>query len=183
MNNQQTADQQQAAAPAQLGNYRHQEADKWVPFEADKADQKNQVTTLLQSTVVELLELYHSTKQSHWNLRGPLYFSLHENLDEYATIQLEFTDRIAERALHIGSPIDGRTAIVAQTANLGDFPAGYLADRQVLALMTERIYTVGVRTRQRIEQLSQVDETTSNLLQELSYALDKQVWQLRVHMQ
>ncbi|CCH03496.1 DNA protection during starvation protein 2 (plasmid) [Fibrella aestuarina BUZ 2] len=181
MENNQTALAQQA--PAQLGNYRNEQADQWVPFEADKAEKKGMVTGLLQATVAELLELYHSTKQSHWNLRGPLYFPLHENLDEYATIQLNFTDRVAERALHIGSPIDGRTGVVAKTANLGDFPAGYLADRQVLALMTERIYAVATRIRQRIDQLSQVDETTSNLLQELSYALDKQVWQLRVHMQ
>ncbi|MBO0939298.1 DNA starvation/stationary phase protection protein [Fibrella sp. HMF5335] len=181
MENQQKTLAQQA--PAQLGNYRNEKADKWVPFEADKAERKEMVTGLLQATVVELLELYHSTKQSHWNLRGPLYFPLHENLDEYATIQLEFTDRIAERALHIGAPIDGRTGVIAQTANLGEFPAGYLADHHVLELMTERIYKVATRVRQRIEQLSQVDETTSNLLQELSYALDKQVWQLRVHMQ
>lgn len=49
--------------------------------------------------------------------------------------------------------------------------------------MTQRITTVGQRVRQRIEHLSQVDEVTSNKLQDLSYELDKQVWQFRVHMQ
>jgi starvation-inducible DNA-binding protein len=167
----------------EAGNYRNTEADKWVPFEADKADHKQMVVDLMQATVVELLELYHATKQAHWNLRGPLYFPLHERFDDYATIHLDFTDRVAERALQIGSPIDGRTATVNQTAYLGTFPEGYLTCWQALALVTERIYTVAVRVRKRIDQLSQIDETTGNLLQELSYALDKQVWQLRVHMQ
>ena len=85
--------------------------------------------------------------------------------------------------LQVGNPIDGRVPVVAATANLGDFPGGYLSDKQVLILMTERINTVAKRVRQRIETMSKVDETTSNQLQELSYALDKQVWQFRVMMQ
>jgi hypothetical protein len=40
------------------------------------------VTDDLQATLVELLELYHESKQCHWNLRGPLYLPLHEQLQE-----------------------------------------------------------------------------------------------------
>jgi len=49
--------------------------------------------------------------------------------------------------------------------------------------MTERITTVAKRVRQRIERMSKVDEVTSNKLQDLSYELDKHVWQFRVQMQ
>lgn len=161
-------------------DYRNPAADAQIPVEADK---RKPVTDDLQATVVELLELFHDSKQSHWNLRGPLYLQLHEKLQENADEYRKYGDILAERVLQVGSPIDGRTGVVAATANLGDFPGGYLSDKQVLIIMTERITTVAKRVRQRIDHLSKVDEVTSNQLQELSYALDKQVWQFRVQMQ
>jgi starvation-inducible DNA-binding protein len=50
-------------------------------------------------------------------------------------------------------------------------------------LMSENLYTVAVRIRTRISKVGKLDEVSSNLLQDLSYKLDKQVWQLRVHQQ
>ncbi|RZJ58605.1 MAG: DNA starvation/stationary phase protection protein [Hymenobacter sp.] len=161
-------------------DYRNPAADPLIPVEADK---RKPVTDDLQATVAELLELFHDSKQSHWNLRGPLYLPLHEKLQENADEYRKYADILAERVLQVGNPIDGRTSVVAATANLGEFPGGYLSDKQVLIIMTERITTVAKRVRQRIDHLSKVDEVTSNQLQELSYVLDKHVWQFRVHMQ
>jgi starvation-inducible DNA-binding protein len=168
------------ADPSGRLDYRNPAADQLIPVEADK---RKPVTDDLQATVVELLELFHDSKQSHWNLRGPLYLPLHEKLQENADEYRKYADILAERVLQVGNPIDGRTSVVAATANLGEFPGGYLTDKQVLILMTERITTVAKRVRQRIDHLSKIDEVTSNQLQELSYELDKHVWQFRVHMQ
>lgn len=168
------------ADPSGKLDYRNPAADPLIPVEADK---RKLITDDLQATVVELLELFHDSKQSHWNLRGPLYLPLHEKLQENADDYRKYADLLAERILQVGSPVDGRTGVVASTANLGEFPGGYLSDKQMLILMTERITTVAKRVRQRIEHLSKVDEVTSNKLQDLSYELDKHVWQFRVHMQ
>ena len=166
---------------SQLGNYRNERADQWVPLEPEK---RQVINADLQATVVELLELFHDAKQSHWNLRGPLYFPLHENLQEYADTYRKFADLLAERQLQIGIPTDGRTTTIVETANLPKFPAGFLSDRQVLDIMTERIFTVARRVRSRVESTGKNgDEVTSNKFQDLSYELDKQVWQFRVHMQ
>ena len=176
-NNQPTA----SPSGSQLGNYRNERADDLIPLEASK---RQAITTDLQATVVELLELFHDAKQSHWNVRGPLYFPLHENLQAYADTYRNFADILAERVLQIGNPVDGRTETITQTANLPKFPGGYLSDRQVLDIMTERIYTVAKRVRQRIDSTGKNgDEVTSNKLQDLSYELDKQIWQFRVHQQ
>lgn len=167
--------------PAQTGlNYRNPAADERIPMEAASRDA---VAREMQATVAELLELYHDAKQSHWNLRGPLYYQLHEALQEYAGTYLKYTDVMAERALQVGRPIDGRTSVVAATADLGGYPGGYLEDRQVLDLLSSRVDIVAKRVRERITRVGKIDETTSNLLQELSHALDKQAWQLRVTQQ
>lgn len=160
--------------------YRNEKADERIPLEKEK---RASIAADLQATTVELIELHHQAKQCHWNLTGPLYLPLHELLDEYDKIYLDYTDLVAERLLHLGIPADGRTEVVAKTANIGSVPAGVLTDKQVLDLMSAHLYTVAVRVRQRIEKLGRSDEVSSNLLQELSYQLDKQVWQLRVHQQ
>ncbi|WP_240699484.1 Dps family protein [Spirosoma sordidisoli] len=170
-----------APSGSQLGNYRNERADAWIPLEQEK---RQAINADLQATVVELLELFHDAKQSHWNLRGPLYFPLHENLQEYADTYRKFADLLAERQLQIGIPTDGRTSTIVETANLPKFPGGFLSDRQVLDIMTERIFTIAKRVRSRVESTAKNgDEVTSNKFQDLSYELDKQVWQFRVHMQ
>ena len=115
---------------------------------------------------------------------GPLYFPLHEKLQEYANTYRKYADLLAERQLQIGIPTDGRTETIVQTANLPKLPAGFLSDRQVLEIMTERIFTIAKQVRSRVESTAKNgDEVTSNKFQALSYELDKQVWQFRVHMQ
>ena len=161
-------------------DYRNPAADDLVPLSAEK---RQPVADDLEATVVELLELYHDTKQSHWNLRGPLYLSIHEQLQDNATLYLKYADILAERSLQVGRPIDGRTSVVAATANLGGYPGGYLSDKQVLILLDERINTVAKRVRERISHLDNIDAVTSNQLQDLSYQLDKHVWKFRVMMQ
>lgn len=166
---------------SELGNYRNPQADQWIPMEESK---RQAINADLQATVVELLELFHDAKQSHWNLRGPLYFPLHEALQGYADNFRNYADIFAERQLQIGMSTDGRTETIVQTTNLPKFPGGPLSDRQVLAIMTERMYTIAKRIRARIGSTAKNgDEVTSNKLQDFSYVLDKQIWQFRVHMQ
>ena len=161
-------------------DYRNPAADALIPLAPEK---RQPVADDLEATVVELLELYHDTKQSYWNLRGPLYLSIHEQLQDNADLYRKYADILAERSLQVGRPIDGRTSVVAATANLGGYPGGYLSDKQVLILLTERINTVAKRVRERITHLDNIDAVTSNQLQDLSYELDKHVWKFRVMMQ
>jgi len=161
-------------------NYRNERADTRIALEKDK---QISVGTDLQSMAVKLIELHHVAKQFHWNLKGPFYLPLHELLDDYVATYLTLTALVAERMLQIGINIDGRSETVTKTANLGLTPTGAISNKVVLDLMSEKIFTVALRVRQRITQLAKMDEVSSNLLQDLSYKLDKQVWQLRVHQQ
>lgn len=154
------ANTQNTSFNSQLGNYRNEKADQYIALEAEK---RQVINNDLQATVVELLELFHDAKQSHWNIRGPLYFPLHEVLDSYAGLYLKYSDIFAERQLQIGNPADGRTDIIVQTANLPKFPTGFLSDKQVLEIMKERNFTISKRVRHRIENTGKAgDEVTSN---------------------
>lgn len=161
-------------------DYRNEKADDRVALEKDK---QVAVGNELQLLCVELIELHHVAKQFHWNVRGPLYLPLHELLDNYDELYLDYADLVAERMLQIGMNVDGRAETVVKTANLGLTPSGVISDKLVLDLMSEKVFTVAVRVRQRIAKIVKLDEVSANLLQDLSYKLDKQVWQLRVQQQ
>ena len=165
---------------AQNKDYRNEKADERISLEKDN---RAAVATELQAMTVELIEMHHQAKQCHWNLKGPMYTSIHELLDVYDEVYLDYSDRVAERLLHIGAQVDGTAETTFKTANLGMIPKGAITDKQVLDLMSDHLYIMGVRIRQRITKLGKLDEVSSNLLQDLSYKIDKQVWQLRVQQQ
>ena len=80
----------------------------------------------LQRLVPELVALTLDAKQAHWNVTGPAFLPLHALTDDIAADARDWTDRIAERSLALGFPVDARAAVVAQAAR--DFPAGHLTD-------------------------------------------------------
>ena len=63
---------------------------------------------LLQLTLVELIALSLIGKQLHWNIAGPGFRDLHLHLDELVDEWRELSDVVAERAVAVGFPPDGR---------------------------------------------------------------------------
>ena len=91
-----------AAPPADSSSkfdYRNPATDAPIPVEADK---RKSVTDDLQATVAEPLELFHDSKQSHWNLRGPLHL-LHGKRQENTGDYHKYVDILAERVLQVGN--------------------------------------------------------------------------------
>ena len=63
---------------------------------------------LLQLTLTELIALSLIGKQLHWNIAGPGFRELHLHLDELVDEWRELFDTVAERAVSLGYPPDGR---------------------------------------------------------------------------
>jgi len=84
--------------------------------------------------------------------------------------------------LHLGKSVDGRFSTVARTSSLPDFPAGYVTDIETLQLPIERVTVLQKEVYTGIKALEDTDAPTSNKLQDLAYAVDKNLWQLRIHL-
>ncbi|WP_051882196.1 Dps family protein [Parvularcula oceani] len=132
----------------------------------------------LQDTLYELIALKHMTHQSHWNVTGPLFYSLHDLLGEAYTGLGGYIDQVAERKRALGAPADGRPAAVAQNAALPGFPEGLLADDEVLDLLLTRYETVSERLQQRIGETSD-DPVTQDLLIDVARTIEKDLWMIR----
>jgi starvation-inducible DNA-binding protein len=151
------------------------------PLEGDNERAKS--VRLLQQLTVDLLAIDNIYKEAHWNLSGPLYLQLHEYYDQQASFYHKQADDFAERVLHLGYSVDGRYDTIARTTTIPEFPAGYLTDNESLRLLVERVTVLQREIYKGIRETEQSDPPTSNRLQDLAYSVDKNLWQLRIHLQ
>src|SRR6476661_1540832 len=79
---------------------------------------------LLQLTLVQLIALALIGKQLHWNITGHGFRDLHLQLDELVDEWRELEDTVAERAVAIGFPADGRAPTVAEQSELNPVDPG-----------------------------------------------------------
>ncbi len=137
----------------------------------------------LQKTLTELQQLQLQLKQSHWNVSGTLWYTLHGLLQEHYEGVSKYADRVAERLLAIGSSADGRATTIVQTSRIPEIPGGFQDDAQVIAWWTSAYKVVGDEVRQAIRDTNEPDPTTSNLLQEVDSVISKYQWQVRAFVQ
>jgi starvation-inducible DNA-binding protein len=130
----------------------------------------------LQDTLVELTDLHLRAKQAHWNVVGRHFRQVHLHLDELTEEMRGAADLVAERAVSIGCPVDGRPSTVAKSTPLPEFPAGQVVDDEVVALITEALAEVCGSVRKRVEHTEELDPATQDLLIEVLQTLEKQHW-------
>ncbi|MET9144641.1 MULTISPECIES: Dps family protein [unclassified Streptomyces] len=130
----------------------------------------------LQATLADLLDLSLVAKQAHWNLFGPRFRSIHQQLDEVVATAREYADTVAERAAALGVAPDGRAATIAATSGVPGFPEGWTKDTAVVEILVRTFSTVIERVRQRIEDTGRADAVTQDLLIGLTAELEKQSW-------
>jgi starvation-inducible DNA-binding protein len=130
----------------------------------------------LQDTLVELTDLHLRAKQAHWNVVGRHFRQVHLHLDELTEETRNAADLVAERAVSIGYPVDGRASAVAKSTPLPEFPAGQVIDDEVVSLLTEALADVCGTVRKRVEHTEELDPATQDLLIEVLQTLEKQHW-------
>ena len=137
--------------------------------------------TLLQQTLVELLELSLQAKQAHWNVVGPTFKPIHEFLDEMTDQYRGWYDDVAERLTAIGVAPDGRSQTIATALTFESLPTGALYTNIVGPLFDERISSLAARLHQRAADIGDTDLASQDLLVEILRGVEKQRWMLRAH--
>lgn len=137
------------------------------------------VAGALGQTLADLLDLRLQAKQAHWNVAGPLFRSVHLELDEVVAEVDGFVDDVAERMLALGVPARGQAGHVAGASRLEPLPEGLLEDRRVVALLAERVGAAASGIRERLAPLGEHDLVSQDLLLEVAAGLEKRLWMLR----
>ena len=151
------------------------------PLKGD--EERSKSIKALQQLTVDLLALHNMYKGAHWDLTGPLYLPLHEYFQQQADFYLQQADLFAERVLHLGASVDGRFSTIASTTRLAELPDGYLTDDHALKLLLDRATVLQKEIYDLIGEMEASDPPTANKMQDLAYSVDKNLWQLRAHLQ
>jgi starvation-inducible DNA-binding protein len=130
----------------------------------------------LQGALVDLLDLSLVAKQTHWNVIGPRFRSVHLQLDEVVATARTHADTVAERAAAIGVSPDGRAATVAKTSGIDTVTDNWVKDTEVVEILVAALGSVITRMRQRIEATEHPDPVSQDILIGITADLEKFHW-------
>jgi starvation-inducible DNA-binding protein len=119
-------------------------------------------------------------KVAHWNVKGPLFPSLHPLFEQFAVSLAAFNDQVAERAVTLGATAGGTVRQVAAASTLPELPAGVVRGLDLVGLLADRIdaYLAGLReSRDLADGLH--DGDTVDLLTQIVTEFEKNAWFLR----
>ncbi len=145
---------------------------------------REQVTATLNQQLADLFDLYSQTKQAHWNVKGSDFYQLHKLYDKLAAGLLESIDVVAERVTALGGVALGTVHMAAAASRLPEFPDRSVQSMASVEVLAVRYASMAETTRSAINIASErQDETTANILQDISAELDKDLWMLEAHLQ
>jgi starvation-inducible DNA-binding protein len=143
--------------------------------EKDRADIVEGLSRLLADTYT----LYLKTHNFHWNVKGPMFQTLHVMFEEQYTELALAVDLIAERIRALGFPAPGTYAEFVRLSQVKEVPGVPTAEEMIRELITGQ-ETV-VRTARSIFPMSDKahDEPTADLLTQRMQVHEKTAWMLR----
>ena len=145
---------------------------------------REEVVDLLNQQLADTFDLYSQTKQAHWNVKGALFFQLHELFDKLAAELAGYTDMIAERATTLGGLAQGTVRMSAANSQLAECELDVTDSLPTVEALAERYAALARSTRQAIESADGLDDAdTADLFTEVSRGLDKALWFLEAHLQ
>src|SRR6266568_3013581 len=90
---------------------------------------RSKIAELLNVRLAECLDLYLTTKQAHWNVKGPNFIALHELFDNVAEEVEGHVDTIAERITALGGYAEGTTQVIKSRSTLKEYPLNIVNGR------------------------------------------------------
>lgn len=137
----------------------------------------------LQQLLANSYSLYLQTQNYHWNVRGPLFFSLHQLFEAQYTQLATFVDDVAERIRALGEPAPATLAEFAALTTLPEEPAAssakLKAEQMVQRLLNnqEQLLSESLTALQAAE--ANGDVATVDTFTQAINLLEKNSWMLR----
>lgn len=134
------------------------------------------LTDNMQAVLVDLVELHLQGKQAHWNVVGKNFRDMHLQLDEIIEDARLFADQMAERMRALHAVPDGRSATVAKSTSLADFPSGLVDTKDTVSMVVAMLEAAVGRMREVHDQIDEEDPTTADILHGFIEKLEQYAW-------
>ena len=144
-----------------------------------KDEDRQKIAEGLSKLLADSYTLYLKTHNFHWNVKGPMFQTLHLMFETQYTELSTAVDLIAERIRALGYPAPGTYQQFAKLTSIKE-PDGVPAAKEMISQLVEGQEAV-VRTARSIFPLVDAahDEVTSGLLADRMEVHEKTAWMLR----
>ena len=137
-----------------------------------------QIAEGLSRVLADTYSIYLKTQNYHWNVKGPLFHTLHAMFEEQYTELALAIDEIAERIRAVGQPAPGSFSDFARLSNIQEETAFPAAEDMISNLIEDQATVV--QTCKGIFPLVQQsgDEPTADLHIRRMQIHEKAAWML-----
>ena len=144
---------------------------------------RTKMCEILNARLADAIDLGLQSKQAHWNVKGPHFFSLHKLFDEVADGVDAYVDDLAERIAQLGGTAEGTLAPVRKRSGLAEYPLNAVDGVQHLEAIRASLATFAGNVRKSIDEATEArDADTADLFTEVSRGADKQLWLVESHL-
>ncbi|WKN31237.1 DNA starvation/stationary phase protection protein [Porifericola rhodea] len=140
---------------------------------------------ILNLLLADASVLYTKTRNFHWNVTGPLFYSLHNLLEEQYQELATSTDEIAERVRQLGFNAVGSMQEFLNITRLEEAKKDGLSDKDMVKALVKDHEEVVRTMRKDIEKLEDElgDVGNADFVTGLMQAHEKMAWMLRSLLQ
>lgn len=142
-----------------------------------------QLATAVSKALSETYVLYTKTQAIHWNVVGPMFYSLHKLTEAQYEDLAEAVDLIAERIRALGSPAPGSFGEFLELSDITETREKQTAEQAVAMLC--RDHEIAACTFREATNLADDldDVVTADMLTQRMAEHEKAAWMLRSIMQ
>ena len=150
-----------------------------APQSGMNADQRREVADMTANALADEYRLFVNTQGLHWNVEGPLFYSLHKLTEAQYRELFESIDTIAERIRALGLPAPQSFKEFEERSILKDLPVKADLKTRIERLISD--YERAVKRATLIVQLAESngDVKTADLLTERIGVYEENAWMLR----
>ncbi len=140
---------------------------------------KTEIPVGLSKVLAETYAIYLKTQNYHWNVKGPLFHTLHAMFEEQYTELALAIDEIAERIRALDHPAPGSFSEFRELSQVNEETGSPTANEMILVLIADQATIV--QTCKNVFPSAQQtnDEPTADLLIRRMQVHEKTAWMLK----
>lgn len=140
------------------------------------------ISAQLNQYLSDLHVLYAKLHNFHWNVEGPSFYTLHEQIEELYNATAEEVDDVAERVLKVGRRPLARLADYVKTANLQETESRKYTGTEIADALIADYKTLIGELRETISVAQEHgDEGTADEAVGMLKDKEKQLWMLTAY--
>lgn len=139
------------------------------------------IVEVLKKTLADEYLLQLKTQNCHWNIEGPLFFSLHKLFEEQYKELFELVDRCAEVTRALKSKAPGSFVEFKEISAVQEITSK-LNSNQMIETLTQDHTNLALALKSRLEIAEEAEEASATVLfEDLITFHEKAAWMIRSH--